>query len=98
MDLPEKYVDTRYRPRIAIPKNDLQAMEWIKAHGDLSASVRRLIRESISKYGMVDVDCLPVRPGIHPGRPRKESFVPESGFIEPEIGTGEEAVSDGTTP
>lgn len=94
----EGYTDSRYRPRLAIPRNDLQTMEWIKTQGDLSASVRRLIREAIARYGMVDVDCLPVRPGVHPGRPRKtvETVSDEDGLTEPEI--DEEVSGVGTAP
>lgn len=93
--MPEKYNDTRYRPRLAIPRSDTQTLEWIQTQTDLSASVRRLIRDSISRYGMVDVDCLPVKPGVHPGRPRKD--MPNSGIPEMEMEMEMEEVADDGT-
>lgn len=63
--------DNRLRPRLSIPPNDTQLIEWIKLQSNFSNSVRKLIKESIAKDGMIDVDCKPVSPGVWPGRPRR---------------------------
>ena len=75
----ERKKDTRYRPRLAIPESDEQVIEWMQTQSDLSNSIRRLVRDSIRRQGMVDIDCLPVTPGVHPGRPRRQAGPQEYG-------------------
>lgn len=63
--------DDRMRVRLAIPPADTQVIQWVNLQSNISNSIRKLIRESIARDGMVDVDCKQVKPGVRPGRPRK---------------------------
>ena len=78
--------DDRKRIRLAVPPNDTQVIEWIDLQSNVSNSVRKLIRESIAKDGMVDIDCKQVVPGVYPGRPKSRNTGYVSGTSAPQGG------------
>jgi len=64
----EKQAPKRYR--LSVPSEDTQIHEWMEAQQNVSFSIRMLIKESISKYGIADVTCVPAK--LRQGRPTEE--------------------------
>jgi len=42
------------------PSDDKQIAEWINRQHSFSTSIRIVIKDYISKYGMIDISCLPM--------------------------------------
>ncbi len=79
------------RYRFSVPNADESVNQWIDAQGNLSHSLRELIKDYIRKYGITDATCMPVEQQARIGRPPKrlsqeeteQESIPEQG-IEPE--------------
>lgn len=62
-----------FRHKISIPLGDQEVIDWIKKQSNINYSLRILIKDEISKNGIVDVTCKSsIVPSV--GRPRKISL------------------------
>lgn len=86
--------EVKSRHRLSIPQSDTTTLEWLKAQSSMSASIRFLIREYVSKCGYTDPTCLRVeqevkRPRLEKPEAQPKPETPEridnDGFIDPEI-------------
>lgn len=62
------------RYRFSVPKADESVNSWIDAQGNLSHSIRTLIKEHIKKHGIMDATCTPVEQQARVGRPPKQEI------------------------
>lgn len=79
-----KAVSKRYR--LSIPEKNISLNAWCKEQGNLSESLRYLIRKAIEKEGIVDIMCLPVEQLPKRGRPPRNQEVvdtPQETVCEP---------------
>ena len=85
------------RLRFSVPFADVSVLEWIELQGNLSYSIRALIKAYIKEHGMTDPTCdLVAEPGGRVGRPTlqeakqkaaygqetKEQEVPQEPIVE----------------
>lgn len=88
------------RLRFSVPFADVSVLEWIELQGNLSYSIRALIKAYIKEHGMTDPTCdLVAEPGARVGRPTlqeakqkaaygqetKEQEVPQESIVQEPI-------------
>lgn len=71
---------TPRRYRMSVPEEDVAVIQWVEAQANLSFSLRSIIKDYISNYGISDATCmfLGTKGGRGPGRPTEaEKFAKE---------------------
>ena len=66
--------DTNKRFRISIPLEDTSVIEWLEKQGNISFSLRTLIKKAIAQDGCIDVTC---QADSSMGRPRRAGRPPK---------------------
>lgn len=71
------------RLRFSVPFADVSVLEWIELQGNLSYSIRALIKAYIKEHGMTDPTCdLVTEPGARVGRPTSQEAKQKAAYAQ----------------
>lgn len=71
------------RLRFSVPFADVSVLEWIELQGNLSYSIRALIKAYIKEHGMTDPTCdLVAEPGARVGRPTSQEAKQKAAYAQ----------------